>query len=61
MEVISSPPIQARPESAVSRPAMQCSSVDFPEPDGPMTAVNDPAGISMLTPASAVTAAGPEP
>ncbi len=40
---------------------MQCSNVDLPEPDGPITAVNDRAGISMLTPSSAVTAAWPEP
>jgi len=59
--VTSSPPIHTRPESGESSPAMQCSSVDFPDPDGPITAVNDPAGISTLTPASAVTTAGPEP
>jgi hypothetical protein len=50
----------ARPV-AVSSPARQCSSVDLPEPDGPITAVNDPVAISMLTPSSAVTAAGPLP
>ncbi len=45
----------------LAQPAGQCSKVDFPEPEGPITAVNDPAGISILTPSSAVTAAWPEP
>ena len=40
---------------------MQCISVDLPEPDGPITEVKVPAGISMDTPASAVTAARPLP
>ena len=31
------------PPVSVSRPAMQCMSVDLPEPDGPMTAVKWPA------------------
>ena len=36
-------------------------SVDLPEPDGPMIAVNAPAGSSRVTPASASTAASPSP
>ena len=32
------------PEVRVSRPARQCISVDLPEPDGPMIAVNAPRG-----------------
>ena len=32
------------PQVRASSPATQCSSVDFPEPDGPMTAVNRPVG-----------------
>ena len=36
-------PIITAPESAVSRAARQCMSVDLPEPLGPMTAVNSPA------------------
>ena len=32
------------PLVSVSRPATQCISVDFPEPDGPMMAVNRPGG-----------------
>src|SRR5215475_1780613 len=33
----------------------------FTRPRWPITAVSDPGGISTLTPASAVTATGPEP
>jgi hypothetical protein len=33
------PPIQTSPWVAMSRPARQCISVDFPEPEGPMIAV----------------------
>ena len=33
------------PEVSVSRPARQCISVDLPEPDGPMMAVNWPPGM----------------
>ena len=36
-------------------------SVDLPEPDGPMTAVNWPTGTSMETPRSACTADSPSP
>jgi len=61
IEVISSPPIHTRPEVGRSSPAMQCSRVDLPDPDGPITAVNDPAGTSILTPLSAVMVAGPAP
>jgi len=35
----STSPMKARPDVRVSRPATQCSRVDFPEPEGPMTAV----------------------
>jgi len=35
----SASPMKACPEVRVSRPATQCSSVDLPEPDGPMIAV----------------------
>ncbi len=40
---------------------MHCMSVDFPEPDGPMTAVNWPRSKATLTSSSARTAAGPLP
>ena len=37
--LISTSPRKIRPELTRSRPARQCSNVDFPEPDGPMIAV----------------------
>ena len=40
---------------------MQCMSVDLPEPDGPMTAVNRARSNVTLTSARARTAAGPAP
>ncbi len=48
--LISVPPIQTCPEVAASRPAMQCIRVDLPEPEGPIIAVKEPAGMSRLTP-----------
>ena len=38
-----------------------CISVDLPDPDGPMTAVNCPVGIVSETPLSASTAVSPTP
>ncbi len=52
-------PIVAEPAEMVSRPAMQCISVDLPEPDGPMIAVNSPARNSTDTRSSAVTRVSP--
>ena len=49
------------PEVGRSSPARMCMSVDLPEPEGPMTAVNWPAGTSRDTPPSACTAASPSP
>ena len=40
---------------------MQCMSVDLPEPEGPMTAVKRPLGISTVTSSRARTAVSPEP
>ena len=40
---------------------MQCMSVDFPEPEGPMTAVNRPRSKATLTLSSARTVAWPAP
>jgi hypothetical protein len=40
---------------------MQCMSVDWPEPDGPMMAAKDPEPISSDTWSSAVTRVGPSP
>jgi hypothetical protein len=59
--VMSSSPRWMLPESTVSRPAIACMSVDFPEPEGPMMAVNRPRPISRLAPSSARTVVGPVP
>ncbi len=40
---------------------MQCMSVDLPDPDGPMTAVNRPRSKVTLMPARAWTTACPVP
>ena len=40
----SSPSSTTEPEVGLSSPASRCMSVDLPEPDGPMIAVNWPAG-----------------
>jgi thymidylate synthase (FAD) len=42
-------------------PARTCSSVDLPDPEGPMIAAKRPLGKSTLTPASASTATSPSP
>ena len=59
--VMSSPPIVHAAGVGRSSPASRCISVDLPEPDGPMTAVNWPAGTSSETPRSASTAESPSP
>ena len=53
--------MKAFPEVRVSRPATQCSSVDLPEPDGPMIAVKRPAANSTVTPSRARTSVRPLP
>ena len=53
--------MNTEPESAVSRAAQQCISVDFPEPLGPITAVNSPASMSRVTSSSATIRASPVP
>ena len=40
---------------------MQWSSVDFPEPDGPMIPIKRPDGMSSVTSSSARTAASSAP
>ncbi len=40
---------------------MQCMSVDFPDPDGPMTAVKRPRSKSTVMPSRARTTASPRP
>jgi hypothetical protein len=37
------------PESRFSSPAIDRSNVDFPDPEGPSSAVSSPEGISRLT------------
>jgi len=54
-------PMTAEPESRRSRPAMQCMRVDFPEPDGPMMAVNWPCKKSTSTASRATTSVSPWP
>src|SRR5262245_17458863 len=49
------------PLVARSRPARQCIRVDFPDPDGPMIAVNCPAANETDTASNAVTAQSPDP
>ena len=54
-------PMKAEPEVSESRPAVQCSSVDLPDPDGPMMAVNSPVGNATVTPSRARTSVTPLP
>ncbi len=57
----STAPMKTWPRVTVSRPARQCINVDFPDPDGPMIAVNRPRGKETSISRSAVTAVGPDP
>ena len=59
--VMSAPSNTMRPDVAESSPASVCMSVDLPEPDGPMIAVNRPCSNRTLTPRSACTAVSPRP
>ena len=59
--VISVPAISTEPEVGLSSPARMCIKVDFPDPDGPITAVSRPRGTSTDTPRSASTAVSPSP
>ncbi len=54
-------PIRTEPEEKESRPATQCMSVDLPEPEGPMMAVNSPCRKSTVTWSSATTWVSPCP
>src|SRR5207237_2315819 len=54
-------PILTEPEVGVSSPARQCMSVDLPDPDGPMIAVNSAVANWTVTLRSARTAVSPEP
>src|SRR6266536_1279018 len=59
--VISVPATCTEPDVGLSKPARMCMSVDLPDPDGPITAVIRPTGMSTLTPRSAATAVSPSP
>ncbi len=52
---VSSPSIWIYPDDGVSRHPIKFIIVDFPEPDGPMIAVNEPRGIFNVTPSRALT------
>ena len=58
---MSSPSMNTWPDVSVSSPAMQCIRVDFPDPDGPMMAVNSPVPKEASTPSRARTSASPLP
>jgi hypothetical protein len=55
------PAIQTVPDVGLSSAARMCISVDLPEPDGPMTAVNFSFATSSSTPRRASTAVSPSP
>ena len=59
--VTSVPSIATVPEVGLSSPARMCMSVDFPEPEGPITAVSLPLAMSSEIPRSASTAVSPAP
>ena len=58
---ISMSAIRTSPAVGRSSPARMCMSVDFPEPDGPITAVSAPLATSTETPRSAWTAVSSAP
>ena len=55
------PAIHTLPLVGLSSAASRCISVDFPDPDGPMTATSSPGFTSIETPRSASTAVSPSP
>ena len=57
----SAPAMWTSPVSGRSRPAATCSKVLFPEPDGPITAVNVPGLKAAVTPRRAWMAFWPRP
>ena len=56
--VMSSPSMTIEPSVMSTSLLSERSSVDLPEPDGPMTTTNSPAVMSKLTPSSAWTPFG---
>ena len=61
MPVTSRPSTTIWPDVGRSMVEMQLSSVDLPEPDVPMIAMNSPVRTSKLTPSSAFVMAVPMP
>ncbi len=59
--VISVLPSHTCPAETLSSPARQCMRVDFPEPEGPITAVKRPRAMSTSTESRASTVVSPEP
>ncbi len=59
--LMSRSPRKIRPDVSRSSPAMQCSRVDLPEPDGPMIAVRRAVSNATLIALSARTSASPDP
>jgi len=55
MSLVRTPLIQISPEVGVPRHPIRFRSVDFPEPEGPITEMNSPRSTWNETPASAVT------
>jgi len=49
------PPIEIVPEVISSRPAIERSAVDLPQPDGPTRTMNSPSLISRLRSSTPVT------
>ena len=54
-------PMSTVPDVRWSSPATLCSSVDLPEPEGPMIAVKRPVANSTDTPSRARTSLSPRP
>ena len=59
MLLISRPPATILPSVGRSSPPIRDSSVDLPQPDGPMIATNSPGAMLNDTPRRAVTATSP--
>ncbi len=58
---ISTSPTKVVPLVSRSSPAMHCMSVDLPDPDGPMIAVNFPVSNPTVTSRRAWTSVSPAP
>ena len=59
MWLTSSPASQYVPLLGTSRQPKMCMSVDFPDPEGPMTATYSPSPMDRETPRRAATANAP--